>query len=232
MDEKVRNLMALAKEHYAKGELAQAEIYLSQVAREHRQFADLHNMLGVIAHGQGRFPDAESHFEEALKINPSYTEAALNLAVTYNDLGKYRQAKEVYAQAMAHSKDEPRQLDPFAKGKLANMHAEVGDAYHGLGLFDESAAEFRKALALCPHFADIRTRLATVLRDMGDREEAVAQLETAKQNNPRYLPARINLGVTLFSLGRRDEAQREWESVLSEDPTNKSCLMYLSLLKG
>src|SRR4051812_18533104 len=120
MDEKIRNLMALAKEHYEKREFAQAEIYLGQVAREHRNFADLYNMLGVIAHSQGRFTEAEERFEEALRINPSYTEAALNLAVTYNDLGKYRQAKEVYAQAMAKSKGEPRQLDPFAKGKLAN----------------------------------------------------------------------------------------------------------------
>src|SRR5262249_6275287 len=179
MDEKLRNLMALGKEHYEKREYDQAEAYLHQVAREHRGFADLFNMLGVIAHSQGRFTQAEQHFEEALKINPSYTEASLNLAVTYNDLGKYREAKEVYATAIAKSRGEggQRQLDPFAKGKIANMHADVGDAYQGIGLFEEAAAEYRKALVLCPSFADLRTKLGITLRDMGRREEAVREFE-------------------------------------------------------
>ena len=32
----------------------------------------------VIAHSRGNFLVAERHFERALEINPSYTEAALN----------------------------------------------------------------------------------------------------------------------------------------------------------
>ena len=36
--------------------------------------------------------DAEEAFENALRLNPRYTEAALNLSVTYNDRGKYERA--------------------------------------------------------------------------------------------------------------------------------------------
>jgi tetratricopeptide (TPR) repeat protein len=189
-------------------------------------------MLGVIHHGHGRFSQAQEMFEQALKINPNYTEAALNLAVTYNDLGKYAQAKEVYAHAIARSREQPRQLDPFAKGKIANMHARVADAYAGIGMNEEAAREYRKALDLCPTFVDIRTKLASVLRDMGDKEAAVQEYQQVKQQAPKFLPARINLGVTLYSLGRRDEAKTEWEAVLAEDPGNKSCRMYLDILKG
>jgi tetratricopeptide (TPR) repeat protein len=232
MDDRLRQLMHLAREHYDNREYDKAEPLLQAIIREHRGFADMFNMLGVIQHQRGQFTQAQESFEEALKINPNYTEVALNLAVTYNDLGKYREARDVYVRAIANSKAQPHHLDPFAKGKLANMHARVADAYASLGLYSEAAKEFRKALSLCPTFLDIRTRLASALRDNGEKEAAVQEYLLVKEQNPQYIPARVNLGVTLYSLGRRDEARAEWEAVLAMDPENKSCRMYLEILKG
>ena len=126
-------------------------------------------------------------FRRALEINPAYTEAALNLAVTYNDLGKYREAKEVYQRALAASKNAPRSLDPFAKGKIANMHADIGAAYHAVGMYADAVREYQRALALCPTFVDIRTRLGTTLREMGDAAEAVREFERVRAENPRFL---------------------------------------------
>jgi len=230
MDDRLRQLMVLAREHYENHEYDKAEPLLTQIVREHRGFADMFNMLGVILHGHGRFSQAQEMFEEALRINPSYTEAALNLAVTYNDLGKYQQARDVYSRAIATTRSSPSHLDPFARGKIANMHARTADAYGGVGMFDEAAREYRKALDLCPTFIDIRSKLAATLRDMGDKEAAVQEYLLVKQQAPKFLSGRVNLGVTLYSLGRKEEARKEWESVLAEDPGNKSCRMYLDIL--
>jgi tetratricopeptide (TPR) repeat protein len=106
-------------------------------------------MLGVIYHAQGRFSDAEEAFEHALKINPRYTEAALNLSVTYNDRGKYDRAREVYTKAVAASVGQPNALDRFARGKLANMHADVGAAYAGSHV-DEAVREYGKVPTCVP----------------------------------------------------------------------------------
>ncbi len=136
--------------------------------REKAPYPDVYDMLGFIYHQEGRLPEAEEMFREALRLNPTYTEAALNLVVTCNDLGKYAEAKTIYERAMAVSQRAPRELDPFVKGKLANMHAEMGATYRALALYDESLREYERALALCPTFVDLRTELGKTRREMGD----------------------------------------------------------------
>ncbi|HEY3357344.1 MAG TPA: tetratricopeptide repeat protein [Polyangia bacterium] len=230
LDERQKQLLTLGREAYANREFDKAEGHLTQFLRENRGFADVCNMLGVIHHEQGRYAPAQQMFEEALRLNPGYTEAALNLAVTYNELGKYQEAREIYSRAMAKSKAEPRSLDPFARGKLANMHADLGSAYYDVGFYAEAVTEYRKALELCPTFVDIRTRLANTLRDQGKLEEAVVEFEMVRETNPSYLPARIHLGVTFYSLGRLEEAVAEWNEVLKLDPQSKSARVYLQLV--
>jgi tetratricopeptide (TPR) repeat protein len=231
MDETLRRLIVLGREHYRAHDYDAAEGVLTQVVEQHRGFADIFNMLGVIWHGQGKLLEAQGAFEEALKLNPSYTEAALNLSVTYNDLGKYAEAREVYGKAIQRTRSAPRSLDPFVKGKLANMHADLGAAYAEHGLYPEAVREYHKALELCPTFGDLRTRLAAVLRDSGDTASAARELEIVKTTQPRYLPARLALGTTLYMLGRRDDATREWEAVLGVDPENRAAKLYLSMAR-
>jgi tetratricopeptide (TPR) repeat protein len=230
MDERLKQLLTQGRDLYQNREFEKAEKVLTQVLRENRGFADVHNMLGVIYHDMGRYSQAKDCFEQALQINPNYTEAALNLAVTYNDLGQYREAKDVYSRAMAHTRSHPRSLDPFAKGKIANMHADLGDAYQGIGFYAEAVREYRQALDLCPTFIDIRTRLANTYRDMGDLEGAMNEYREVVAGNPNYIPARLQLGVTLYSAKRMDEAIDEWRSVLTLDPDNKFAHMYLKMV--
>ena len=130
---------------------------------------------------------------------------------------------------MSASVGQPNALDRFARGKLANMHADLGAAYAGLAMFDESVREYAKALDLCPEFADLRVRLGNVYRDMGVFHAAVAEFEHAKRLRPDFIPARIHLGVTLFSLGRKDDAIAEWQHVLTIDPANKSAQLYIRM---
>jgi tetratricopeptide (TPR) repeat protein len=187
-------------------------------------------MMGVIYHQSGRLAEAEGMFQRALQINPAYTEAALNLAVTYNDLGKYREAKEVYQRALTASKSAPQSLDPFAKGKIANMHAEVGAAYRAVGLYDEAVREYERALALCPTFVDIRTDLGNTRREMGDVGGAIRELEHVRAESPRFVAGRLQLGLGYYAAGRRDDAGAEWRAALEIAPSNRSARMYLSLL--
>ena len=230
MDERTKQTLVLGREHYSKREFDKAEPLLREVLEHEDRFADVHDMLGVIAHTRGNFIAAEKHFERALAINPGYTEAALNLAVTYNDRGKYEKAREVYARIQSTPPGNKGGLDPFARGKLANMHADVGQAYADAGLPQEAIAELEKAVELCPQFADLRTKLGSLLREVNDFARAKVHYEAAIATRPSYVPARIQLGVTLLSLGEPEAAAEQWKKVIEIEPENSRAKMYLRML--
>ena len=232
MDERIKQLLLLGREHYDKREYDKAEPLLRDVLSADDRFADVHDMLGVIAHARGNFIAAEHHFERALAINPSYTEAALNLAVTYNDRGKYEAARDVYKRIRGQPSGEKDKLDPFARGKLANMHADIAQAYADLGLPRDATDELEKAVALCPQFADLRTRLGNLLRELKELPRAREHYEAALASRASYVPARVALGVTLLSLGHPDEAEQHWKKVLETEPDNPQAKMYLRMLEN
>lgn len=231
MNERIKQLLVLGREHYANREFDKAEQLLRTVLTEEDRFADVHDMLGVIAHSRADFLAAEKHFSRALEINPTYTEAALNLAVTYNDRGKYEKAREVYSRIKVGKVGTTAGLDPFARGKIANMHADLGTAYHDAGLLREAVAEFEKATQLCPEFADLQTTLGNYLREAGDHEAARERYERALEAKDRYLPALLALGVTLLALGDAPAAEAAWQRAVEVDGDNAQARMYLRMLE-
>ena len=231
MDEAIRERLLLGKSFFARRQYGQAERYLSEVIEQNPSFADVYNMLGVIYHDGGQFSRAERAFRAALKLNPGYTEAALNLAVLLNDLGKYDEAREHYQGALANQKTRSDALDPMVGGKIANLYADLGDAWAAAGRLERALAEYDRAIDLCPTFVDIRLKRASVLRELSRLPESLAELEAILRQSPSYLPARVQFGVTLQVAGQLDEAQKAFEQVLAVSPGHRSAELYLRLIQ-
>src|SRR5207302_7539560 len=192
--------------------------HLEQVVARGAAFADVHHMLGIVYHQLGEFESAQKAFAKALEINPGYVEAALNLAIVCNDLGQYERAQQVYGDAVARTRskqlrdpngDEP--LDGYTRGKIANLHAAVGDGYLSVRRPNDAASEYRRALSLCPTFVDLRLKLASALRESGDVDGALAEYRLAVQHAPAYVPARVARGAAVAAGGQLDEAVQEGE---------------------
>lgn len=228
MEARLKQILAQAKEAYENGEYDRAEPLLRQVIDEGGdRFADVYHMLGQIHHDGGDFGRAQEYFETAVRINPHYTDALLALAVIYNELGKYEDSTRIQAFARKHMEKHEDAVDPFVKGKIANMHADLASVYMEANLPDEAIHEYERALALCPHFADLQTRLAHVQRELGQYEEAKKSYQKAIEINEHYLPARIHLGLLLLRSGDKKAARDQWTKALETDPDNKSARMYL-----
>src|SRR3989441_9023296 len=238
MDDAVRELVALCKEHFHRGDWSLAAGHLEQVIARGAAFADVHHMLGVCYHQMGEFDPAQRAFERALEINPGYVEASLNLAILCNDLGQYEKAQKVYSNALERSREGARPtsgyepLDAFTRGKIANLHAAVGDAYLAARRPADAALEFRRALDLSPGFVDLRMKLASALRESGDTESAATELRRAVRDAPAYVPARVALGLACSAGGKLADAIEQWEEVLRMDPRHQTAQLYLNLARA
>lgn len=231
MGKDVQELYELGNKLFEEGKFTDAEPILKDVIVITPKYADVYNKLGIISNLNGDLRTAAGYFEKALELNPRYTEASLNLAVTYNDLGEFKKAQEVFSMAAQIAHPDPNAVDPFIAGKLANEHFKVGNIYLQFNMNDEAIEEYRKAIKLHPKLADVHTKLGIALRNRGNKEEAIVHFVKAKVINPHYGQAWVQLGLSYYMEGLTGLAYEEWEKALEFNPEFKEAETYLKLLK-
>lgn len=238
-DDHGRELVALGKERFQRGDHSAAASFLEQALAAGVDWPDVHHLLGLAYHNLGEYPLAQRSFERALELNPGYVEAALNLSIVCNDLGQYERAQQVYSAATLRAQAGRKEdrtgdlaLEAWGKAKIANLHAAVAEAYASSRRPRDAASEYRRALGLCPQFADLRLKLAHCLADAGEREAALTELKRAVAEAPAFAPARVALGIALYTQGAREEAATHWEHVLRQDPGHRTAATYLKLARS
>ncbi len=87
-------------EAYKRGDLQTAEACFRHVLNARPNYADVRNRLGVVLTALGRTEEAIDQFISAVRINPRYVEAHINLAIAYYELGYAEQAKAHYQQVL------------------------------------------------------------------------------------------------------------------------------------
>jgi len=74
------------------------------------------------------------------------------------------------------------------------------------GKFDESVAEWKRALAITPDDAKAHNNLGRALAGQGDFDQAILHWQRALEIDPRYWEAHNNLAVALVGKGRLNDA--------------------------
>jgi tetratricopeptide (TPR) repeat protein len=223
----VRQLIQQGTVAFEAGEFAEAEDLLLQAAERAPGFANIYNMLGLIASHRGSPEKAVELFRRALRLNPNYSEAQLNLAITLVELGAYEQAEQEVGKVQERERGSGRP-GLGVLGKLANAHADLARKYHMLGMYAEAVGEYDKALGLCPNFPDIHNRRAISCRELGDFAGSLASLTRALELKPSYVEAMVNLGLLQQRMGNQAEAIAVWERALTLDPTHSLARLYLA----
>jgi tetratricopeptide (TPR) repeat protein len=220
----------LGRRRFQRGEVDGALAELSRLLETRRGFADVHYMVAVLLERKNRIRPAVESLQEALRLNPSYTEALLALASLYERQGEFERSRELAARARDGAPQAAGALDATTRGKLANLQAELGDAFRDAGELPDAIEAYRRALDRCPDFHDIRHRLGIALREAGLPDRALAEFARVQRGNPAFLDASVQRGVTLYSLGRSAEAVAQWSEVLERDPGRGDARMYLRLV--
>ena len=208
-----------------------AEKALLTAIDEFGSMANLHNLLGVTYHKQSKFADAIVQFTKSLKINPNFIEAGLNLSATFCDLGRYDEAKSVFAEVLAQTPAGKKQPD-LVMGRLANHHAACGVLYAENNLPYEAINEYKKALSLYERMPDVKIALGQLYLNTNQLDRALYEFQDAIRSFPDEPEAHLWLGICLWKLNRKDQAVRSWETCHNLDAGSRAAEAYLKFAKN
>jgi tetratricopeptide (TPR) repeat protein len=232
MTPREREAYRLGRLGFERGDARATRQHLERLLPACRDFADIHYMLGVSYEREGDLDSAAHSLEEALRINPGYAEAVAALACVYESQGRFDLSCDLAQRARETAPPAQDGLDRTTRGKLANLHAALGDAYREVGDLREAIEAYRKALDRCPDFHDIRVRLGAALRDAGYPDQALRELARVRRAHPALLDAGVQLGLTYWTLGRAEQAVEEWQAVLERNPARDDARSYVRMVRA
>jgi tetratricopeptide (TPR) repeat protein len=225
------HLLAQARERFAMQDYRGAIHLLLEVIESGRSFADVHHLLGVCWSMVGQPDRALAAFDQALELNARYIEAHIHRGLVLNQLGRVVEAEAAFTRASAGGRQGAGGLPAAVAGGLANQHAALGEVYAGIGAIEEAIGQFRRAVELGPHFADLRHRLARLLLDAGRVLEAREELETVLAEHPRQHDVQATLGLAHYLGGDAAGARTCWEACLENRPEDARVAAYLAMLR-
>ena len=121
-------------------------------------------------------PRLEEAIEEdrtALRLNPAWAEAHVNLGNALGRLGRNEEAIAEYRTALR------------LKPNLPEAHNSLGNALARSGQPEDATRQYRAALRIDPAYIDAHVNLGTVLSELpGHRAEAMAEYEAALEMRP------------------------------------------------
>jgi len=126
------------------------------------------NKAGIAYHQQLLLDKARKHYEKAIKIQPTYSEAINNLGTVFYAKKNYRRAIAEYKRAL--------KLAP----ESASIHSNLGTGYFARKLYKEAASEYQIALNLDPDVFEHRSTQGILLQERSVLERAKFHYYLAK----------------------------------------------------
>jgi tetratricopeptide (TPR) repeat protein len=230
MDIQPDRIVERARERIEAGDPYGAVHLLREVIASGKAFADAHHLLGLALSMSGQPLEALAEFDRALALNPRYVDAHLNRAVTLNELGRYDDAVAAFAAAQGLGAVDHTGFPAPEASRLANLHAELAEAYVEAGGIREAIEQYAKAAQLRPEFLDLRYRLARLRLEVGDATLARRELEALLEARPSFFDARAAFGMACYLEGDTAVARAAWEQCRGERPGEPRITAYLALL--
>jgi tetratricopeptide (TPR) repeat protein len=158
-----------------------------------------HQMLGKTHFMLGDLDQATAELETAAKLAPNDIDVAYTLGISYLRNRQPEKAKQLYSWLLKTFGEQPQ------------LHVVIGRAYRQSGLLLDAAEEFKKAIALDPHFPRAHYYLGlTYLLDEGQTKigAALEEFKIEVAANPDEFFSNYYLGVVY-------NYQREWELAIT-----------------
>jgi len=148
------------------------------------------------------YKKAVEYFDKALAIEPSYSQAAFYLGLTYNALFDQEKAEQFYRKAI--------EIDP----DYLEAHANYGGMLLDIGNVDEAIRQFNIVLQREPKHTTALTLIAQAYRLKELYPQSIEAARTAIQTAPKSAEPHMWLAESLRLSGKYDDSRREYEEYL------------------
>jgi tetratricopeptide (TPR) repeat protein/tRNA A-37 threonylcarbamoyl transferase component Bud32 len=202
---------------------------------------------GQMLSKQGKSREALAKFEEAVRFDPEFGRAYVNIASIQVNLKQREQAEANYQKAFKHldrmsEREKYRTLGAYYLGvsrdydkaienyeTLVRLYPADNAGYSNLALayvyvrnVQKAAATGRHALEIYPRNLLQRTNYATYSMYAGDFETAVTETEKVLKENPLYEWAGLTLALSRAAQGREAEARAAYARLRGTTPLGYS----------
>jgi Flp pilus assembly protein TadD len=168
----------------------------------------VHDLLnaGLQLHQAGHLEQANSYYEQVLRISPRHPDALHLSGLIAFQAGQLERAAALIEQAI---REHPRNA-PF--------HANLAQVYMGSQRPADAHAAFRRAAKLDPLNPQFSTGAASCLAMQGRLKEAERQLREIVRRHARFPLAWFNLGNAVRDQGRGEDAVPYFQRAIELDP--------------
>jgi CHAT domain-containing protein len=184
---------------------------------QHLRMAESLNTLGSILGKLGDYGGAILRFEEALAIHESqpeprdfseeYGTLCINLAGTYQRVGKYTQAESTFEKGLSVLRTKPGVHHPAYSASLvayAYLQADLGHYRQALSLYDEGGRLLQEQLGdRHPFYASFLNNRGSLYATLGKVSAAEADYRKSLELKRKIFPPdAFTIGATLRNLAR------------------------------
>jgi tetratricopeptide (TPR) repeat protein len=188
-----RKTLGLISEHRFRVELENAQADLAA----HSDDPAAHVSLAQLLADMGRRDDAITHYQQALRLDPSNASVHYNLANLLAEYGRDDEALSHYTAAARLAPNDPR------------IQINLGNLFLKQAHWDQAIAAYAEALRLDPAAFEAHNNIAIAFANRGDLPDATAHFREAARLNPQQPEIHSELAEVLERQGLHDEAQRE-----------------------
>jgi tetratricopeptide (TPR) repeat protein len=239
---------------YGAREFRKAERAALSMQKRYPPAAPVLALLGACQAALGNAKASEATYREAIKLDPAYAEAHVQLGQLLIARGRSEDALGILERAVELSPDAPLPRKLFgvalqhvglpttaveqltrAREAMPNdleLLYTLADAARGVRKLDLADDVSERLISLAPTQLQALVARGRVLDDLDRNDEAVSLLSKALEQDPKCLPALVALAALHRKIGQIEAARKYAAAALRIEPNNAAVfLLYVNLAK-